>query len=209
MDLQQLLQAAVHRADLSAVDEHFTAIGVQDIQGFINLKAVLVALANVADFEPALRSTYKVFPDPSASIKPIRKNLEFAKYLRNKFVGHIHPELIEKAIEWQPTLRRLVGDLHEPKVAFVVNLWLLETAINSYVDGSGEHKIFDTETDLMYPPDWGRFLSYLAVTVRGALEYLTLLIEYWAPRLVASEEQSVDLELAIKAGKTRFSFFAQ
>lgn len=209
MDLQQLLEAAVHRADLTTVDQHFVANGIHGAQGIVNLKAALVALANVADFEPTLRSTYQFHPTPSVGIKPIKKNLEFAKYLRNKFVGHIHPQLIEKAIEWQPTLRKLVSKLHDPNATFMINLWLLETAINSYVDGSGNHKFFESETDLLYPPDCRRFLSFLEITVRGALEYLTLLIEYWAPTLGTPGGMSIDLELAIKAGKTDFKFLTQ
>ena len=209
MNLEQLLQVGVHWGDLIAVDAHFTEIGINDPSGMVHLKAALVALANVADFEPALRPTYKIQPEPSAIIKPLKKNLAFSKYLRNKVIGHIHPQLVVKAIEWQPMLHQAPGHLGDPKFLLLINLWLLETAINTYVEADGSHKVFDGDTDLMYPPDWKRFVDFLEVTIRGSLAYLQQLNELWAPKLTPADVGTFDLELAIKAGKTKFKFLAQ
>jgi len=209
MNLEQLLQAGVHRADLMTVDSHFSAIGIGDSTGLVHLKAGLIALANVADFEASVGLTYMTHAEPSELIKPLRKKLEFAKYLRNKYVGHIHPELVGKAIEWQPMLRSAVRDLGDPKVALIVNLWLLEAAINTYVDKKGEHKIFSSETDLMYPPDWARFLEYLETTIRGCIGYLEKFTEVWSPQILPASTEAFDLELALKAGKTEFKFLTK
>lgn len=209
MNLEQLLQAAVHRADLVVVDSHFAAIGISDSTGLVHLKAGLIALANVADFEASVRPTYKIHAEPSELLKPLRKKVEFAKYLRNKYVGHIHPELIGKAIEWQPMLRHAVRDLADPKVALIVNLWLLETAINTYVGANGEHRVFSSETDLMYPPDWARFLEYLETTIRGCIGYLEKFTEVWSSQVLPANAETFNLELALKAGKTEFKFLAQ
>lgn len=209
MTLEQLIQAGVHLADLVEVDSHFTAIGIQNLGGIVHLKAALVALANVADLEPTLRATYKTQPEPSQIIKPLQKQLTFAKYLRNKYVGHIHPQLIAKAIEWQPVLRHSPGRLADPQFIQLVNLWLLETTINTYVDGDGKHKVFDGETDLIYPPDYQRFLNFLEETVRGSISYLRLLDRLWAPTLVLPADRVFDVEAAIKAGKTEFQFLKQ
>ncbi|QDQ85798.1 hypothetical protein [Paraburkholderia megapolitana] len=209
MNLAQLIQVGVHWADLVTVDSHFTATGIRDVEGCVHLKAALIALANVADFELKLRSTYKLHRGPSAVIKPLYKNLEFAKYLRNKFVGHIHSDLVGKAIEWQPALRQIAGRLGEPKYAILVNLWLLETAINTYLDEAGKHKFFDSETDLLYPPDCERFLGFLEITVRGSIAYLKALNDLWAPKLRSDDDAGFDLELAMKAGMTKFKYLAQ
>jgi len=207
--LEQLIQVEIHLADLVEVDGHFTTIGIQDISGFVHLKAALVSLANVADLEPTLRATYKLQPGPSQIIKPLIKKLAFAKYLRNKYVGHIHPLLIAKAIEWQPLLRHTPGNLADPKFAQLLNLWLLETTINTYVDDNEKHKLFESETDLMYPPDWQRFLGFLEETIRGSISYLKLLVQIWAPTLVQPDSRVFDLEMAAKAGKTKFGFLKQ
>ena len=209
MNLESLLQASVFTADLETVDSHFGAIGIRDLTGVLHLKSALVTLANFCDFELTVRSTYKEHPEPSIIIKPLRKNIEFSKYLRNKLVGHIHPDLIAKAIEWQPMLRHAATKLNDPTTMVMVNLWLLETAINTYVEADGKHKIFNGDTDMMYPPDWMRFLDFLEITVRGSIEYLKLLQACWAPKILATLQSPFDRELAIKAGQTEFKFLAQ
>lgn len=208
MNLEFLLQASIHRADLEIVDSHIGSIGITDLTGMLHLKSALVTLANFCDFELTARPTYKEHPEPSAIIKPLRKNIEFSKYLRNKFVGHIHPDLIAKAIEWQPFLRHAATDLNDPKVMAMVNLWILETAINTYVEADGTHKVFSSETDLMYPPDWSRFLDFLETTVRGGINYLKTLQALWGPKILPTLQSPFDLELAMKAGRTEFKFLA-
>lgn len=196
-------------AELAEVDARLTAMEALDIDSIFCLKTALVVLANVADLEPSLRSTYKVQPEPSQIIKPLKRQLTFAKYLRNKYVGHIHPQLITKAIEWNPIILHSSGRLTDPQYVTILNLWLLETTINTYVDDNGKHKLFDGETDLMYPPDWKRFLDFLEQAVRGSLSYLKLLDQIWAPTLVPPDAGTVDLEAYLKAGRTVFGFLKQ
>jgi len=167
----------------------------------LHLKSALVTLANVCDFEATARASYKEFAKPAAVFKPLRKQFELAKYLRNKFVGHIHPELLAKALEWQPTLRQVLPSGNDPRVMLLVNLWLLETAINTYVESDGTHKVFASELDLMYPPDWERFARYLESTIRGGIEYLVLIREYWAPRAVPVSPEPFSIEAALRAGR--------
>lgn len=209
MTLEQFIQANILWADLIEADSHFTSIGINDMAGIVHLKAALVALSNVADYEPTIRPTYKIQPAPSQIIKPHQKQLTFAKYLRNKFIGHIHPQLIAKAIEWQPILRQLPGGFEDPKFTLIVNIWLLETTINTYVNPDEEHKLFDSETDLMYPPDWERFLEYLEKTIRASISYLQSLQEVWGPSINQPKPGDFDLELAMKAGKTKFEYLKQ
>ena len=54
-----------------------------------------------------------------------------------------------------------------------------------------------------------RFLSFLEETIRGILEYLKLLLDIWSPKLTSSDSEGVSLELAIKAGKTRFKYLTK
>src|SRR5262249_25416893 len=124
-------------------------------------------------------------------------------------IGHIHPMIMAKAIEWQPVLRQTPKHLDDPRSTFLVNLWLLETAINTYVNADGSHKFFETETDLMYSPDWKRFVDFLEGTVRGSLAYLKRLHELWAPTLASTHSGSLDPALYLNAGKTEFKFLTQ
>jgi hypothetical protein len=77
MTLEQLLQAGIHWGDLATTDSRFSAIGIGDAEGFIHLKAALVSLANLAEFEPTVRSSYQVHPEPAAIIKPLQKKSRF------------------------------------------------------------------------------------------------------------------------------------
>lgn len=210
MNFEKLLQAAVYAADLRVVDAHFTSIGITDPNGMLHLKSALVTLANVCDFENSIRSSYTDYAEPSSVFKPLQKQFEFAKYLRNKFIGHIHPELLTKAVEWQPMLRNLLPSVSDPNTMLLVNLWLLETAINTYVEADGIHKVFTSETDLMYPPDWDRFARFLRSTIQGGIEYVRLLQEHWVPKLVSSQpEESFNLEAALQAGRTKFKYLTK
>lgn len=208
MNLESLLQASIYRADLEIVDSHFSAIGITDLTGMLHLKSALVTLANFCDFELSDRPTYKEHPEPSAIVKPLRKNMEFSKYLRNKFVGHIHPDLIEKAIEWKPILYHAATRLDDPTAMLMVNLCILETTINTYIDADGKHKVFNGETDLRHPPDWARFLDFLETTVRGGIHYLKTLQTLWGPDILPTIQDPFDLKLALKAGQTEFKFLA-
>ena len=67
----------------------------------------------------------------------------------------------------KPALRYIAARMDENEVVLLANLFLIETAINTYVDQDGKHKVFESETDLMYPPDWMRFVDFLEKTVRS------------------------------------------
>jgi hypothetical protein len=209
MDFEKLLQAEIYAADLSVVNDHFTSIGITDGNGILHLKSALVTLANVCDFEVTIRSSYREYAEPATVFKPLRKQFGLAKYLRNKFVGHIHPELLTKALEWQPVLRQVLPSGNAPKVMLLVNLWLLETAINTYVQADRTHEVFASETDLMYPPDWERFSKFLQATIQGGIEYLRLLREHWAPKIVQLPPEPFNLEAALRAGRAEFKYLGQ
>ena len=99
------------------------------------------------------------------------KAFEFAKYVRNIMVGHMDVALLAKAIEWKPEVNWLLAD-NADKATFLLNLFVLETALNTYVDGNEKHLLFDGDTDLIYPPDWRRFLVWLTGITSGGILFL-------------------------------------
>lgn len=205
-DLDRYIAARLLQADLSAIDAHFSEVGIADMAGIIHLKNALLALANMVDFERTVRDLYKEHNTLSAVFSENQQNYEFAKYLRNKFVGHIHSELIEKAIEWKPELRYLAAQMDDQKIMLLVNIFVLETAINTYVGEDGKHKVFESETDLVYPPDWKRFVDYLEVSIRSAIKYLGDLCGVLSTAIDHPAPDQFDFELWAKAGKTDFGF---
>jgi hypothetical protein len=206
MDLDRYIAARILQADLIAVDAHFSEVGISDMKGIICLKNAFIALANLVDFELTVRTIYAEHRELSRGFMANQKQFEFAKYLRNKYVGHIHPDLIKKAIEWKPELVYMAAHMGDNQTMLMANIFLLETAINTYVDENGKHKVFDSETDLMYPPDWQRFLRFLEDSARSAIAYLTDLCAVLNGKLNHPDPRNFDFGLSIKAGATKFSF---
>lgn len=205
-DLDRYIAARLLQADLSAIDTHFSEVGIPDMAGIVCLKNAFLALANMVDFERTIRDIYKEHKTLSTVFSENQRNYEFAKYLRNKLVGHIHSELIEKAIEWKPELRYLAPQMDDQKVMLMVNIFILETAINTYVGEDGKHKVFGSETDLIYPPDWKRFVDYLEVSIRSAINYLGNLCGVLSATIDHPAPDQLDFELWAKAGGTDFAF---
>ena len=207
--LDNLVKSQLLRADLVAADEHFVAHGYNDMTGIVLLKSALVAVSNLVDFEPSISRLYKEAPHLSAFYKTASKELKFAKYLRNKFAGHIHPELLAKAIEWKPELRFLADRMDEQQIMWFCNLCVLETAINTYVDQSGEHLVFDSETDLFFPDDQTRFRLFLEKIIKTGVQYLTELGIVLRSKIDKPVEGLESLEYWKTAGLTEFNFIAK
>lgn len=207
--LDNLVKSQLLRADLVAADEHFVAHGYNDMTGIVLLKSALVAVSNLVDFEPSISRLYKEAPHLSAFYKTASKEFKFAKYLRNKFAGHIHPELLAKAIEWKPELRFLADRMDEQQIMWFCNLCVLETAINTYVDQSGEHLVCDSETDLFFPDDQTRFRLFLEKIIKTGVQYLTELGIVLRSKIDKPVEGLESLEYWKTAGLTEFNFIAK
>lgn len=208
--MEQFLQAKVLKADLVSIDAKFTDTGIGDMPSMVLLKQSLISVANFFDFEVTIRRMYSSYPELSEYYRSFLKECEFAKYLRNKFVGHLKQELVNKALEWNPEIRMFLNKMDEPAAAYIVNQLILETAINTYVDGEQKHKVFDSETDLNYPPDSTRFLKFLTLVIRSSIAFLEKYIEIRQEDVQTEIDEASGLEgmlkLATKAGKTDFNF---
>ena len=95
----------------------------------------------------------------------------------------------------------MLGETDE-NASLLINVFLLETAINTYVDDDEKHLVFDGDTDLVYPPDWRRFSGFLGDVVRGGIAFLALLIGVL--ELPGKPSDAERMELFKKAGLTTF-----
>lgn len=153
------IAARMAHGDLVAADAALEAGPSDHAVRLILIKQLLVSCANVTDLELICRALYKEHPTISEIITPHRRSFEFAKYIRNIAVGHVNPLLSQKTLEWRPELNAVLMIPGAPAEAFL-GYAVLETAINTFVDGE-RHRIFDSDTDLAYPPDLTRFLNFL------------------------------------------------
>ncbi|TBX78052.1 hypothetical protein E0I74_15140 [Rhizobium laguerreae] len=168
-----------------------------------HLKTAFIAFHNLSDFESAVRFLYKDHRELSAGYAGITKAVEFFSYLRNKFTGHLTDELLHKAIEWKPELVLTLDREHDASVVLIYNFWILETAINSYVDPNENHKIFDSETDFNYPPNKERFVETLLIALDGAVAFLKSVEAVLKTKVTVPEN---NLDLWKKAGLTDFAY---
>ena len=169
LKMEELIKARLIKSDLIEILKQFELYILKDMSSIILLKQALICIANLVDFERTMRIIYNEHRNLSSAFNEMYAEYEFAKYIRNKFVGHIKIELLTKAIEWKPELRYLIHKTNEPKIMFLYNIWILETTINSFVDSNGKHKIFNSDTDLIYPPDYQRFINFLTKTIKSAI----------------------------------------
>lgn len=204
--MERFIKSKLLKADLVEIDRQFEDSGFKNMSSIVLVKQAFVVIANLVDFELTVRSIYAENRDLSAIYAKASKEFEFAKYLRNKFVGHIKPELLDKAIEWKPELRYMLKGTDKPEVMFMYNLWVLETAINTYVKPDGSHKVFESETDLVYPPDLKRFLIFLAHVVKSGIEYLNALSLVLGDRVEMLDPTQQEIEHWRKAAITDFEF---
>jgi hypothetical protein len=197
--------ARVALDDLIEVERQLSQADQLNSHWLLLVKQCLIAVANLTDLERTIRALYKSNPEISSEFKSRKKEFEFAKYVRNKMVGHMEPELIEKAIEWKPELNWLLHD-NDEKASVSVNLVILETALNTYVGRDQKHLVFEGDSDLAYPPDWQRFLGWLTAIVRDGIKFLELVVSVAQKQLPTPPDKnsSEAMTLFVKAGNTTF-----
>lgn len=199
-----IISARLAHGDLVAVDRTLEADHGDHGVRLILMKQLLVSCANVTDLELICRPLYKDHPAISDIITPHRRNFEFAKYIRNIAVGHVNPALSQKALEWRPELNAVLTKPDAQAAAFL-GYAVLETAINTFVDGE-RHRIFDSDTDLVYPPDLTRFLNFLGTTAHAGITYCAAIAEAALQHANLPDYNENWLELSKKAGATDFVF---
>ena len=139
----------------------------------------------------------------SQKMKELRVKLDFMGHLRNKCTGHLDDRLIDKAIQWEPSLFSKAC-LESEHHIYLVYKTLLESAVNSYIDEKGNQKYFHTEIDLFYPPNWDAFIKFMSDSELDSLDFLDEIITTIKPHIsVIEKKEDLFLQAAI-AGKTDF-----
>lgn len=172
------------------------------------LRHIMLEIANIADVSTISRAIYKDHPELGEMHETLAKPFEFFKYIRNKFVGHMVEDLTSKTYEWIPHAYCTLGKT-DAAHQLILSWFVLETVINTYVDHTTGHKIFESETDLNYPPDRKRFLNYLGETAERSLRYAALLIEVTAKYVKKPDLEKDLIPLSMKAGETEFDYLTK
>lgn len=204
---KRLVQSLVIRNDLEEAKSEINRKGL--ILSIAHVKTAFLAFHNLCEFEKSIRSIYADHREISRLFDDCRANAEFFSYLRNKFTGHIIDDLIDKTLEWKPELPLTLDRDHDAGIILIYNYWLLETAINTYVDSQGKHKVFDSDTDLSYPPDFKRFERTLTAAIDQATKFLSAVEAIFKPTISPPASEEEKMELFMKAGLTDFAFLTK
>lgn len=141
--------------------------------------------------------------DLSDKMKELRKRLHFMNHLRNKCSGHLDSEVLDKAIQWEPSLFNkdiIFSDTH----IYYIYKALLESAINSYCNENGVQKYFLTEIDLFYPPNWESFLNFMSESEVTSIDFLNDIKKIIVSQIKPTETMEDLLKQAMIASKTDF-----
>lgn len=126
--------------------------------------------------------TWGLYYTDDNNIIDLQKNislcLEFANHVRNKISGHLENDVINNAIQWGPTLFHEACKNDRMLQKCQMYKYILESAINSYMDESThQHKIFKEEIDLSVPHTCQVFYEYLNNLIINSIKYLSFVIE--------------------------------
>jgi hypothetical protein len=135
--------------------------------------------------------------------KELKVKLEQMNFLRNKMSGHLDDQVIDNAIQWQPTL--FSNDVIKNDGALSICYFgLFEASINSYMDDKEKQRYFGHEIDVCYPPDWKEFITFVSDTCSLSLSYLGKLKNKMLPRIELSKTKQDLLGKSIWASETNF-----
>lgn len=186
------------RADILALDVSFRA-GDRDARFFGNLRGALVALVNVDDVRGEVAPSLRGRPELARQSRELGRRLEPVRRLRNVIGGHLSNEIVAIALREEPILLR-AGMTHDA-IQYLAAIRLVDAALNSQLDSTGKPALFGGDTDLVYPPDMERFLSWLEAVVGGALDLLSASIQELESQIQFVGSESELMERYKRAGE--------
>lgn len=179
---------------------------ISDIDSWImklrNTRNVFISLNNVLDIMNKIN--LNLSDDYTKLSRNLKKKLAFANHFRNRAAGHLNEILLERAVQWSPQIFSLISKENEKFKIFEAHRVIIEACINSYINHEGKVKLFNTEIDLMYPPDAELFFIYLQELITESLEWLTFSAESILSNIRHHTDDEIH-ELAAIAGKTNFN----
>ena len=164
-------------------------------------RQVFLVLDNVR--EAAKRINLQGSQNYIQKTRDLRKKLNFVNHFRNKAIGHLDHTLLERAVQWTPSL---FSEDHKGNDKFQIiegHKGVIEASINSFINEEGVQKVFKTEIDLMYPPDNELFYEYLWEVVTDSIGWLTDALAILSSQIKYHTREEMH-EIASIAGKTEF-----
>lgn len=135
--------------------------------------------------------------------RSLRKELKFISHIRNKGVGHLDRNLLERAAQWAPQIFQDKSKDNAEYITFECYRAVIESTINSYLNEDDVQKIFDTEIDFLYPPNRDQFFKFLSGIVKDSIAWLSEALDIIRSEINFHTDDQ-NRELGAIAGKTNF-----
>lgn len=163
---------------------------------------VFVPLHNLKDAINKIR----VVGDSNFILKTrkLKKDLEFISHIRNKGASHIDHVILERAVQWHPHIFQESNKENDEYLTYECYRAVIESGINSYICKNGIQKVFETEIDLLYPPNAKQFYNFLAEIMAASIEWVYETLEKIKSEITFHSGEQV-IEYAAVAGKTSFN----
>ena len=116
----------------------------------------------------------KVFESLQLTTKKIN-DLEYLINSRKDLMHNLEKKFYQKNIDKEEEKNNNILDSlkdNELMQTFLLYRSILESAINSYIDANGKHKIFKQEIDIIYSDTCKLFYTYHMQLIKDSLEYL-------------------------------------
>jgi len=184
----------------------FLSDKVSDINSWIaklrNTRNIFLSLNNVRD---AMNKINLNLSDEYVVLsRSLKKKLAFANHFRNRGIGHLNETLLERAVQWSPQIFYSETKENEKYKVSEAHRVIIEACTNSFIDHEGKQKVFNTEIDLMYPPDAKLFFTHLQEIVTLSLEWLSISAKSILSTIKHHDKKEIH-ELGAIAGKTNFN----
>jgi hypothetical protein len=202
-----LLTILLH--DLTCFDKELQeSISDKDslIRKFRITRNVFVSLHNLKDSLNRIRVSRD--EEFISKTRALRRELELITHIRNKGVGHLDRNLLERAAQWMPQIFNEGTKFNEDYIVFECYRAIMEASVNSYLNESGEQKNFSTEIDFLYPPDAKLFYEFLSRTVNDSMDWLSQAREIVKSEIDFYQNDKIK-ELAFVAANTNFNLNAE
>lgn len=113
-----------------------------------------------------------------------------------------------RSASWKPELHALLTD-STVNAEIYMSYAALEPAINTFVDEQDQHRLFESDSDLDYPPDMQRYLNFLGDIVHAAIAFAEKLASIAIVYVDPPNYEENWMELAKKAGQTEFKYLSR
>ena len=176
---------------------------------YTKLSPHLIALNNCKDFI----DTVGLFIKDNVDLRQLRKSLtsqlECIKYIRHRICGHIDDLLAEQAVRWTPQILMDTETIRETEKRdyYVAELFaksIIESTLNSFQKDFSNQTIFKSEIDIMYPPNFREFMTFIGDINEDCISFLEKLSNFLKTSVTFYKNFKDSIPAILEAGEMEF-----